>query len=268
MKVPGEQWRWMVGGALFVTAALVSTALLARAQSEMQLVLNVPESRLYVFENGEQTHRFRVSVGMEGYETPAGNFRITHAIWNPWWHPPASNWAHGRRIEPPGPNNPMGRVKLHFSTLLYIHGTPEAQWLGRPASRGCVRMSNGDVIELARLLHRYGSPGVTSDLLDQVLASGQTRRISLTRPIPFAVVYQVAVVRDGSLHIFPDVYGALPGKLEQKVIQVLRKHGVDLGSVDPTKLQRLVDKAATRKVSMSLDTLTSRPTSPPPVGGH
>jgi hypothetical protein len=55
----------------------------------------------------------------------------------------------------------MGRVKLHFAPLLYIHGTPEAEALGDPASRGCVRMRNSDVIELTRLVHQYASPRVT-----------------------------------------------------------------------------------------------------------
>ena len=35
---------------------------------------------------------------------------------------------------------------------IYIHGTPHREALGRPASHGCIRMSNADVIELFDLV--------------------------------------------------------------------------------------------------------------------
>ena len=36
---------------------------------------------------------------------------------------------------------------------IYIHGTPEEQYIGRPASYGCIRMRSKDVIELYNLVH-------------------------------------------------------------------------------------------------------------------
>ena len=35
-----------------------------------------------------------------------------------------------------------------FKRYIYIHGTPEEWLLGQKASKGCIRMSNKDVIEL------------------------------------------------------------------------------------------------------------------------
>ncbi len=35
---------------------------------------------------------------------------------------------------------------------IYIHGTPHADMLGKPASHGCIRMSDADVIELFDLV--------------------------------------------------------------------------------------------------------------------
>src|SRR5205814_1679257 len=35
-----------------------------------------------------------------------------------------------------------------FSRCIYIHGTPEEKYIGRPASYGCIRMKSGDVAEL------------------------------------------------------------------------------------------------------------------------
>ena len=39
-----------------------------------------------------------------------------------------------------------------YARYIYIHGTPEEWLLGKKASKGCIRMSNSDVIELYDLL--------------------------------------------------------------------------------------------------------------------
>jgi len=39
-----------------------------------------------------------------------------------------------------------------YNRRIYIHGTPEEELIGRPASYGCIRMKNKDVIELFNLL--------------------------------------------------------------------------------------------------------------------
>lgn len=39
-----------------------------------------------------------------------------------------------------------------FRRYIYIHGTPDAVELGRPGSRGCIRMCNRDVVELFDLV--------------------------------------------------------------------------------------------------------------------
>jgi murein L,D-transpeptidase YcbB/YkuD len=223
---------------------------------ELHLLLNVPGARLDVYERGERTHTYRVSVGLRGYETPRGEYRIRSATWNPWWHPPNSSWARGRKVERPGPKNPMGRVKLNFAPLLYIHGTPEYQALGGPASRGCIRMRNEDVIELARLVHRYGSPKLSSSVIDRLIASpSQTRKIVLNRPVQLTAFYEVADVRDGFLVIYPDVYRRVGRKLRDQVETVLEENGIDPRRVNRARLERLLEKGGDKRVVMSLDSL-------------
>lgn len=46
----------------------------------------------------------------------------------------------------PGVN--QGRGIDSYDRFIYIHGTPEEGLIGRPASHGCIRMKNEDVIEL------------------------------------------------------------------------------------------------------------------------
>jgi hypothetical protein len=225
----------------------------------LRFLLNVPAHRLYVYEHGELTRAFRIAVGEPGHETPSGRYRVTNVIWNPWWHPPQSEWARDRQIEPPGPDNPMGRVKMHFSELLYIHGSAETGLLGRAASKGCIRMSNEEVIELARLVHRYSLPSVDESTIDGLETNEkQTREFTIaqSRRIPFEVIYEVAEVRDGNLIIYPDIYGKMQGeRFDSLVRAVLMDHGLDHRNVNREHLDRLLEKGRTAIVSASLDDL-------------
>jgi hypothetical protein len=47
--------------------------------------------------------------------------------------------------------NRGGDVDSH-ARCIYIHGTDQEHLLGKPASHGCIRMGNGDVVELFRLI--------------------------------------------------------------------------------------------------------------------
>lgn len=259
MRFRRKRRNWLILGVIVlgIGVVLVAGRSLLVQDRGIRLVLNVPENRLYVYEGGERVGKYRVSVGLPGYETPPGKYRVTHAIWNPWWHPPNSGWARGRKVEPPGPNNPMGRVKMYFGDLLYIHGTPEKEWIGRAASRGCVRMTNEDAISLARFLHKRAS-SVGSAEIDKIVSNGGTRRVGFSKPIRFEVVYDVATVRDGFLLIFPDLYDRVD-RFEDQVVEALRDNGISLVDVDTEKLQRLIRKARRHKVGISIDTLTAAP---------
>jgi murein L,D-transpeptidase YcbB/YkuD len=227
-------------------------------ENGLRLVVNVPANRLYVYEDGVRTRTYAVSVGLQGYETPAGSYRIREVVWNPWWHPPESNWAAGRKPESPGESNPMGRVKLNFGPLLYIHGTSEYQSLGNPASRGCVRMRNSDVIELARLVHEYASPGVKPELLETLIDSPtMTRTLRLSRPVEFTAEYNVATIDDGFLILYPDVYKRMRSTVRDEVEQALRESGIRMADVNREHLERLLEKSSTTRVAISLEELVA-----------
>jgi len=52
--------------------------------------------------------------------------------------------------------NRLGKVDS-MRRYIYIHGTPDETRLGQPGSRGCIRMSNADVVELFDLVPAYTS---------------------------------------------------------------------------------------------------------------
>jgi len=225
-------------------------------EAALHLVLNIAGNRLHVYENGEKTRTYKVSVGARGFETPAGDYSIREVIWNPWWHPPNSAWARGRKPEAPGPQNPMGRVKLNFAPLLYIHGTVDWQALGQPASHGCVRMRNSDLIELTKLVHSYASPRVSDELIEQLEdAPSMTRTIRLQQAVKFTARYDVAEVEDGFLIIYPDHYGLVNDQVRAQAISALREVGADVRRVDAQRLNELVEKSSERRVVVALNEL-------------
>jgi murein L,D-transpeptidase YcbB/YkuD len=212
--------------------------------SGLRLDLNIPENRLRVLAGDSVIRSYRVSVGMPGHDTPDGEYSVNRAEWNPSWRPPERDWARDDHFTPPGPNNPMGRVKLFFAPYYYLHGTPDAAHIGRPASHGCVRMTNRDVIALARLLHERADPTVAPGEIDAILRrSGTTRWSSFRADVPLSIRYEPIVARGDSLRIYKDFYGR--NRLHTEgVIQALLAAGYDVSGFDRAAARRLLERAA------------------------
>jgi hypothetical protein len=173
----------------------------------LEIVVNIPAGELTVHEGGTFSRVYPITVGTRAHPTPIGEWTLTKAVWNPWWHPPKSRWARGKKPQPPGPENAMGRAKLYFKPLYFIHGTAETEKLGRPASHGCVRMSNVDVMDLARLVHRHANPDLDPAVLDALAADPkETKEIALERPVTLRIVYDRVELVGDELVVHPDVY--------------------------------------------------------------
>jgi lipoprotein-anchoring transpeptidase ErfK/SrfK len=101
---------------------------------------------------------FGIATGMAAYPTPTGNFRIVTKQRNPWWYPPAADWARGAQPVPPGPGNPLGTRWMGLNVgAVGIHGTPDAASIGYSASHGCIRMRISDAEWLFERV-RVGTP--------------------------------------------------------------------------------------------------------------
>ncbi|WP_293342981.1 L,D-transpeptidase [Microcoleus sp. CAWBG58] len=113
------------------------------AIEEVRLVLKLRERRVYVYRKNKVQASFPVAVGKGGWETPTGNFKITHMIKDPVWEHP---WT--GELVPAGPDNPLGSRWIGFWTdgknVIGFHGTPNPESIGRAASHGCVRMFDKD----------------------------------------------------------------------------------------------------------------------------
>ena len=142
------------------------------APSAKALVLDRSRRLLTVYENGRPLRRFPVAVGMPGWETPVGTFRVLEKTINPVWEHPQKG-TH----TPSGPANPLGSRWIGFHqdcqgrrgwdgeqmldikgcVVTGFHGTPNRWTVGRALSHGCVRLHDEDVREVFDLVS-LGTP--------------------------------------------------------------------------------------------------------------
>lgn len=168
-----------------------------------QLVINVPELRIYFFEKKNSTvQTYPIGIGDEGWETPLGTFHINDKRTNPTWYIPASlQEKYGMAQMPPGPDNPLGEFVMKFSAGAYgIHGTHMPWGVGRLVSHGCIRCYP----EHIRLLYPHVPIGTKLEIIYEPVKIGQKGD-------------QVFV------EAHPDVYQKIPDYL-QYALDKLAKH--------------------------------------------
>jgi lipoprotein-anchoring transpeptidase ErfK/SrfK len=128
------------------------------------LLVRIGENKLYLYEDGEITHKWKVATGLPEYPTPTGLYEVTELRYLPTWvNPSPDTWGSNMPAEiPPGPGNPLGVRAINWSApAIRFHGTSATYSLGYNASHGCVRLSNDNVIELYDMID-VGTPIVST----------------------------------------------------------------------------------------------------------
>ncbi|RYC12426.1 L,D-transpeptidase [Ciceribacter ferrooxidans] len=119
-------------------------------------------------EDGSLLAAYPASIGSADTPSPSGIVTVERVALNPGYtYNPKINFQQGSNNKvlaiPPGPNGPVGTVWMALSKPTYgIHGTPEPAKIGRTQSHGCIRLTNWDATELAKMV----SPGVTVEFVD------------------------------------------------------------------------------------------------------
>ena len=108
---------------------------------------------------------YPATVGSEHDPLPVGNWKVAEVNWYPHFkYNPTLFWdsknKHPRATLAPGPRNPVGVVWIGLSKEHYgIHGTPAPSEIGQTQSHGCIRLTNWDAADLAKMVHP-GTPVV------------------------------------------------------------------------------------------------------------
>jgi hypothetical protein len=227
-----------------------------RIAPDIVLDLNLPAYRLEVLERGNVTQRYLVAIGARAYPTLVGDFTIDRLIWNPIWVPPESPWARGETITPPGPSNPMRKVKFQVDGPYYMHGTPVVSSLGHAASHGCIRMHPDDAIALARILQRRTGAAISEATTDSLARQSRpTREVVLPAPVLLRIRYELAEVRGDTLTVHPDVYRRMRGGVYDAVMTVLASAGIDTTRVARDAVRGLLARAARQAARIPLDSI-------------
>jgi lipoprotein-anchoring transpeptidase ErfK/SrfK len=129
--------------------AKVTTAELAQKYPKV-IIVNRSGFQLTLYDHLKVEKTYRIAVGRQGLETPAGQYNIESKEVNPSWHVPNSAWAGSLagKVIPPGPADPIKARWMAIAGGAGIHGTDDVGSLGTAASHGCIRMAIPDVIDL------------------------------------------------------------------------------------------------------------------------
>jgi len=139
------------------------------ANASSSIVVSVPDQTLALVNDGVVVARYPVSTSKFGlgdrsgtYATPVGAMAIASKIGAgaPLGAVFKNRRPTGEVLRPnaPGRDPIVSRIlRLRglekqnaqaYSRNIYIHGTPEERFIGRPASYGCIRMRSSDVARL------------------------------------------------------------------------------------------------------------------------
>ena len=181
----------------------------AAPDTQHQIVVSTREQKLALIDRGNVLVIYPVSTSKFGLGdwrgsrfTPLGKMQIAQKIGDS--APPGAVFKDRHRTgEIVAPNSP-GRDPIvtrilwlrgleaqnanAFSRDIYIHGTPEEQRIGTPASYGCIRMRSSDIIQLYDIV----GTGAAVTIVNVPLAAAVPSLVSAhsmadTNPAPFVM---------------------------------------------------------------------------------
>lgn len=192
--------------------------------------VNAADERLVLYRDDRPVFSTRVIVGQDDLRNQSPEFEVPiDAVWfNPPWNIPDDiakqellpkarldpNYLARRNIvvlpdgslqQRAGASSGLGQLIFDMKNRfdVYLHDTPGKHLFnlsGRRISHGCIRVENPR--QLAALLMRQ-----PIDSINEAIATGDTSRQALPKPVPVFVVYETAFAdADGKLQYRPDPY--------------------------------------------------------------
>ncbi len=124
----------VIAGALFVLSSFPALA-------DVRIRVDKSTQTMTVSVDGWSQYQWPVSTAKRGYYTPTGSWRPFRL---------ERSWYSRKYDNAPMPNS------IFFLGGYAIHGTTHVSQLGRPASRGCIRLHPAHARELFALVRQYG----------------------------------------------------------------------------------------------------------------
>jgi lipoprotein-anchoring transpeptidase ErfK/SrfK len=134
-----------------------------------RIIADKARKQLFAYDDaGALIAAYPASIGSSDTPSPSGVHLVDRVALNPnYTYNPKINFQQGENTKvltiPPGPNGPVGTVWIALDKPTYgIHGTPDPSRIGKTQSHGCIRLTNWDATELAKMV----KPGVTVEFID------------------------------------------------------------------------------------------------------
>ncbi len=138
---------------------------------EIDSTTNIMNIKAKVNNQYEDIKTYKVSTGKDDVKKPFGAGKVSKISLNPVWYPTADTIKSFKKrginlpsVVPPGNKyNYMGAAKINLThevdgkNTFRIHGTLNEKTIGTNESAGCIRMKNGDVVQLATLLNQFAN---------------------------------------------------------------------------------------------------------------
>lgn len=143
------------GGKPAVSSKSPQTVSFNGGYKKGSVVVDQSQKKLYYVLGNGKAYAYPVAVGKKGFKW-TGSQKVSQIKDWPDWVPPAE--MRQRKPNLPekmmgGINNPLGAKAIYLGKSLYrIHGTNDSKSIGTEASSGCIRMHNGHVVHLAKLV--------------------------------------------------------------------------------------------------------------------
>ena len=140
-------------------------------QAITRIVADKANKRLVVYSDSDKPYIiYPATIGSDATPSPQGTHEVRAIAEFPTYaYNPDVNFQQGENNQklniPPGPNGPVGSTWIDLTEPTYgIHGTPEPAQISKTASHGCVRLTNWDAAELARLV----KPGIKVTFVERL----------------------------------------------------------------------------------------------------
>jgi len=140
------------------------------------IIIDTPNTYLYHVLGSGKAIRYGIGVGRQGF-TWSGTETISRKAEWPDWTPPdemVRRQPYLPRFMAGGPQNPLGARAMYLGSSIYrIHGTNAPATIGGRVSSGCIRLINGDVIDLYNRT-KVGTKVVVLPISGRRLAGGMS----------------------------------------------------------------------------------------------
>lgn len=137
--------------------------------SVTRIVADKSKKQVFAYgEDGQLISAYPATIGSTDTPSPTGSHTVQRIALDPGYtYNPKINFKQGDNDKilqiPPGPNGPVGTVWIALSKPTYgIHGTPEPSKIGKTNSHGCIRLTNWDATELAKMV----KPGTVVEFVE------------------------------------------------------------------------------------------------------